>query len=107
MVVLLIPREVECGMVETSVVFILILASVKREKLSVLVLTSNKQVEPEKSKTFGRSALSLALEILTKILSNHIHPIISDAIDGNQLAFVKDRNIMDCILVVNESVGNY
>lgn len=42
MVVLLIPREVECGMVETSVVFILILASVKREKLSVLVLTSNK-----------------------------------------------------------------
>lgn len=29
------------------------------------------------------------------------------AIDGNQYAFVKNRNIMDCILIANESVEDY
>lgn len=30
--------------------------------------------------------------------------ILHEAIDGTQLAFVNDRNIMDCIMIANESV---
>lgn len=30
--------------------------------------------------------------------------ILHEAIDGNQFAFVKERNVMDCIIIANESV---
>lgn len=33
-----------------------------------------------------------------------IAEVLDEAIDGNQFFFVKDRNMMDCIMIVNESV---
>lgn len=44
---------------------------------------------------------------MAKELSNRIREIIHKAIDGNQSALVKDRNIMDCILIANEAVDDY
>lgn len=41
-------------------------------------------------------------KILAKVLSNRIKEILHEAIDENQFAFIKDRNIMDCMLIANE-----
>lgn len=54
---------------------------------------------PQKLKTLA------PYEILAKVLSNRIREIIHD--DGNQFAFVKDRNIRVCILIANGSVEDY
>lgn len=53
------------------------------------------------------SLISPLYKILAKVLSNWIQEIIQEAIDGNQLAFVKDRNIMDYILIVDETIVEY
>lgn len=41
---------------------------------------------------------------LAKVVPNRIREIIHEDIDGNQFAFVKDRNILDCIFIANESI---
>lgn len=44
---------------------------------------------------------------LVKVLPNKIRLVIYDAIDRNQYAFFKGRQILDCILIANKSVEGY
>lgn len=53
------------------------------------------------------SLISGVYKILVKVLSNRIKETLHEAIDGNQFAFIKVRNILDCILVANETVEDY
>lgn len=45
--------------------------------------------------------------MLARVYSNCVREVLHEAIEGNQFAFVKDRNIMDCILIANERVEDY
>lgn len=45
--------------------------------------------------------------IICILFSSRNCEIIYEGIDGNQFAFVKDRNIIDCILIANESVEDH
>lgn len=50
------------------------------------------------------SLISAPCKVLSKVL---LTKTLHEAIDGNQFVFVKDRNIKDCILIVNESMEDY
>lgn len=53
------------------------------------------------------SLISGPYKILAEVLQNRTRKVLHEAIDGNQFAFIKDRNIMDCILTVKETVEDY
>lgn len=46
-------------------------------------------------------------KILAKLLANILCSVIGSVISESQTAFVKDRHILDGILVVNEVVDEY
>lgn len=44
---------------------------------------------------------------MAKVLSNRLREVLSDTISSSQGAFVKDRQILDVVLVANEAVEEY
>lgn len=48
------------------------------------------------------SLISAPYKIICKVLSNQIREVLQEVVDGNQLAFIKGRQIMDNILIANQ-----
>lgn len=46
-------------------------------------------------------------KIIAKVLSNRIREVVYEAFDGNQFAFIKERNILDSFMIANECVEEY
>lgn len=46
-------------------------------------------------------------KLMARVLSNRTKEVFHEVIDGNQFAFIKDRNILDSILIPNECVEEY
>ena len=46
-------------------------------------------------------------KILAKVLANRLKEVLGDTISTTQGAFVKDRQILDVVLVANEAVEEY
>lgn len=67
-------------------------------------------INPQENRSFCHKGLSThkpktaPYKILAKVVSNRIREIIHEDIDGNKFAFVKDRNIIDCIFIANEGI---
>lgn len=53
------------------------------------------------------SLISAPNKIISMVLSNRIRAILHKVIDGNRYAFDKGRQILDSILIANESVEDY
>lgn len=51
--------------------------------------------------------LTSLYEIIAEVLSNRIREVLHEAIDRNQFAFIKERNILNSILIANECVEEY
>lgn len=47
--------------------------------------------------------ISVPYEIIVEVLSNKIRTVLREVIDDNQYAFIKERNILNSILIGNES----
>lgn len=48
------------------------------------------------------SLVTSLYKLIAKVLSNRIRQVLHEVIDGNQFGFIKDKNILDSILIVNE-----
>lgn len=67
-----------------------------------------KRVVANKITEFRLISLILApYKIIAKNLANRIREFIHEVVDGNQYAFIKGRQILDTILIVNECVEDY
>ena len=53
------------------------------------------------------SLVSSVYKILTKVLANRLREVLSDTISTSQGPFVKDRKILNVVLVANEVVEEY
>ena len=53
------------------------------------------------------SLVSSVYKILAKVLANRLTEVLSETISTSQCAFIKDRQILDVVLVANESVEEY
>lgn len=74
----------------------------QRHQLHLLTLIS-KKIEASSTHDFQSVSLISGLYKIL-VLSNRIKEILHEAIDDNQFAFIKDRNVTDCILIANEGV---
>lgn len=67
-----------------------------------------KRIVANKITEFRLISLILApYKIIAKNLANRIREFIHEVVDGNQYAFIKGRQILDTILIVNECVEDY
>ena len=67
-----------------------------------------KKVESKYVKDFKPiNLVSSVYKILTKVLTNRLRKVIGDTISLSQGAFIKDRQILDVVLVANEVVEEY
>lgn len=79
----------------------------QRHQLTFLILIPKKIEVSFTHDSQPTSLISCPYKVLAKVLLNRIKEVLNKTIDGNQFAFVKDRNIMDCILIANKSAEDY
>lgn len=51
------------------------------------------------------SLISSVHKIISKLLIERLKKVMSKLVDKHQMAFIKDRHIMDVILIANEMCG--
>ena len=52
------------------------------------------------------SLVSSVYKILSKVLANRLRMVVGNVVSDSQYAFIKDRQIMDGILIANELVDD-